>query len=141
VTPLYQNLIRQILDPSRRTGVWRDPKNTERLKDYLTGAHCFEVSAIDSLMRELSEKIHSGGLRAVKDIFTPLGFLPAPKTWIELRTADGPRVGFYLARAEGHGIVIDCLTESTAVRLACLQDHWRGDPSLGIAQTRYAVTQ
>jgi hypothetical protein len=44
MTPLYQGLIRQIVEPSQRTGIWQNPANVERLRRCLAGAHCFEVT-------------------------------------------------------------------------------------------------
>lgn len=102
MTPLARRIVSDTCKPlrDRRFG---DPGNVApRMGD----AHCFEVSEVvelaEDLGRDLVRKDHHPDT---------LGFLPAPKTWIEFRAKDGSRHG-YLLEDNGRG--------SASVRRAAL---------------------
>lgn len=96
MTPLAMNLVSSLADGCEKirsinlfdsTNV---PTNAS-IASTLADMHCFECSEVLDLALEIFN-LAEDGFRIDPD-FT---FLPASKTWIEYKTADGPRVGHLL---------------------------------------------
>jgi hypothetical protein len=103
VTPLAHYLTRQVvIDPAQPRKGWADPADRQMLQRALDDVHCFEVSTIDPLVKELKDiaaradnahldaegwEADPGQSRGAieKELCGTLGFLPAPKTWVEWR--------------------------------------------------------
>lgn len=69
----------------------------------LADAHCFDLSAVVDLIPDLSEKLLSDGSQQV------LGFLPAPRTWLEFMTPSGLRMGYLLTESGPKAHVITAI--------------------------------
>jgi hypothetical protein len=91
--PLAHFLKRQSMArPKDRIGIWSDPRHIEALQADLTDVHCFEVTAVQPLCRQLAGTLHSCGEEKAAAFLDRYAFLPAPKTWIEDQCADGHRI-------------------------------------------------
>lgn len=76
MTPLAHFVAKQLTLPVKDRE--KNEDHTRPLYKQMAGVHCFELSSVHSMVIELADKIafnsHDVGV---------LGFLPAPKTWIE----------------------------------------------------------
>ena len=69
------------------------------LRDALTDIHCFELTQAIPLVLELEGQLTGPGRldAAVREV----GFLPAPKTWLESSPAPGLRLAVLLEEHKG----------------------------------------
>ena len=89
MTPLAHRIVKELTLPKReRTFV-----DSAGLLPRMSDVHCFEVSAVLALARELAADLLTDPRPL--DTFGGLAFLPAPKTWIEWGDHEG-RQGFLL---------------------------------------------
>lgn len=114
MTPLAQAIVKEALLPPRK----RTFQDKCGLLDAMSGIHCFEVSEVLGLAREL---VRAPGMTTEENtsrfaaMAEKTSFLPAPRTWIEW-SERGMRVGHLLVEKDG----------------------W-ADVRLGVKRARYAV--
>jgi len=95
MTPLAAYLMKQVLArPKHREGIWRDPKNIGDLRFALQDIHCFEITACAPLIHDFLQLYRRPDVGAA--LFDKLGFLPAPKTWLEWKDHNGHRVALLI---------------------------------------------
>lgn len=95
MTPLAAYLAGQLVArPKHREGIWRDPENIEALRVALHDIHCFEITQCAPLFTEMVRL--SKRPDTMRSVYETLGFLPAPKTWLEWASPRGGRVGVLL---------------------------------------------
>jgi len=95
MTPLAAYLAKQILArPKHRDGFWRDPKIIADLRFALNDIHCFDISACNELVHDFMQLYRRPDAAAA--LFGKLGFLPAPKTWIEWKDSAGNSVALLI---------------------------------------------
>lgn len=99
MTPLAQAIVKETLLPQRK----RTFQDKCGLLDAMSDIHCFEVSAVVGLAREL---VRAPGQSAAEStsrfaaMAEKTSFLPAPRTWIEW-SERGARVGYLLVESGG----------------------------------------
>lgn len=86
MTPLAQKLVSELTLPVKS----RSFKDTAAILPLLPDAHCFELSAVSRVAKDLTKKLITTGVPASR-----LAFLPSPLTWIEWQEESG-RVGYLL---------------------------------------------
>jgi hypothetical protein len=87
MTPLAAYLAKQLVArPKHREGVWRDPKNIADLRFALADIHCFDITQCEELIFDFMQLYRRPDASAA--LFDKLGFLPAPKTWIEWKDSN-----------------------------------------------------
>lgn len=86
MTPLFAKIVKELTLPKKRRTFVDQCGLLEQLGD----VHCFEVTACIEAAGALLEKVAAEGLGE------HLGFLPAPKTWIEWKIPSGETVGYLL---------------------------------------------
>jgi len=95
MTPLAAYLAGQLVArPKHRDGVWRNPKNIADLRFALEDIHCFDISACAPLIHDFMQLYQRPD--AATALFDRLGFLPAPKTWLEWKDSHGNRVAMLI---------------------------------------------
>src|SRR5262245_33308458 len=95
MTPLAQYLVGQLTLPVKRR-TFKDPHGLLKVMDDI---HCFECTAVKTLAEDLAKKFVGHD-----HVSERLAFLPAPKTWIEMRGGEGghDRMGFlFIETADG----------------------------------------
>jgi hypothetical protein len=107
MTPLAAYLAKQIIArPKHRVGAWRDPKNIDGLRTALHDIHCFEITQCGAMIFDMM-KVYKDPDSA-RALFDVLGFLPAPKTWIEWKPPRGGRVALLIGQVpDAEGFVKD----------------------------------
>lgn len=95
MTPLAHRIVKELTLPLKD----RTFKDGSGLLKRMDDVHCFEVTEIYGLACDLAEKC--GTLLGIADESTAFAFLPAPKTWIEFKCADGRREGVLLEEVSG----------------------------------------
>lgn len=99
MTPLAQAIVKETLLPPRK----RTFQDKCGLLDAMSDIHCFEVSEVIGLAREL---VRAPGMTTEENTarFAAMAertsFLPAPRTWIEW-SERGMRVGYLLVERDG----------------------------------------
>lgn len=87
MTPLAMRIVKEMTLPvKKRVGV--DPCG---IKQKMADVHCFDISSVKKIARELGVQTFQGGNLSEAQMF-----LPAPKTWIEWDAFEGARCGFLL---------------------------------------------
>jgi len=95
MTPLAAYLAKQIVArPKHREGVWRDPKAIGDLRFALEDIHCFDITQCEELIFDFMQLYRRPDTGAA--LFDRLGFLPAPKTWLEWKDSNGNRVAMLI---------------------------------------------
>ena len=125
MTPLAHRIVKELTLPKRqRTLV--DPAG---LLPRLSDIHCFEVSAVLPIARELAAELLTDPHPL--EAFGGLAFLPAPKTWIEWSDDEG-RVGFLLEEmAGGRMAAVSLARAETFDSLRVLDLPLDGNPDTG----------
>lgn len=99
MTPLALKTIKAVIAGSRNHLLLQMAGVVEFLPDM----HCFECTQIAPLIDDLAKDIHdnarSGDASKLHHVVGDLGFLPAPRTWIEWAEDDGT-VGFLLVEEQ-----------------------------------------
>jgi hypothetical protein len=89
MTPLAAHLAKQlVIRPKHRHPYWNE--HTKILRTLLTDIHCFECSDVMMLAADMCEDLRRD-TDAITQAFADFGFLPAPKTWLEVQRPDGGR--------------------------------------------------
>lgn len=95
MTPLAARLAKQLVARVKdRHPFWRD--NSDHLRRYLDDTHFFECSAVADVLDEFTATVRAAGADGWTDLVGTVGFLPAPKTWLEFRSPMLGRVGLLL---------------------------------------------
>jgi hypothetical protein len=95
MTPLAAYLAKQLVArPKHREGVWRDPKTIGDLRFALEDIHCFDITQCDELIFDFMQLYKRPDASAA--LFDKLGFLPAPKTWLEWKDSNNNRVAMLI---------------------------------------------
>src|SRR4051812_995800 len=109
MTPLANRIVKDLLRrPSARSTVDRCA-----LLDHMDDIHCFEVSAVYELARDLLLQLDDDHER-LNVMAADTSFLPAPKTWIELSIA-GRRVGVLLVERGASALMRLCAVNDAGV--------------------------
>jgi hypothetical protein len=129
--PLAQFLKRQSMArPKDRIGIWSDPRNIETLQADLTDIHCFEVTAVQPLCRQLADTLHSCDEEKAAAFLDRYAFLPAPKTWIEDQHADGR-----------HAVLFETLPSSWVRVTVFIATHGATVGEMAFAPFRYSALE
>lgn len=101
MTPLAYRITKELTLPVRQRTFLDQGNLTRDMGDI----HCFEISDVFGMVTSQAKILREGQQKsrtiAVDDSFF---FLPAPKTWIEFRFADGRREGVLLIEQEADGV-------------------------------------
>lgn len=101
MTPLAMYLTKQLIAPRKdRRDSWADDQQRAVLRTKLTDIHCFEITEVLGLMREVHDALDAKGKDEFYNTMGKFGFLPAPKTWIEWRMRDGTRQSVHLEQID-----------------------------------------
>lgn len=133
MTPLARYLLKQTFLPQRKrkeNEIWIEPKNVDKLRDALFDVHCFEVTKVLPLIFDVHDRMRSafGGDESAANedkwnsAFSKLAFLPAPKTWIEMRHPSGNRLGFLVAETKLDWANVNCFWRAGAEYLGMLSN-------------------
>lgn len=88
MTPIAHALTQKMLDLDT------PPDERQRLRDLLHEIHCFEVTAAIPICDLLSQNEEMWTADGWNETFAPKLFLPAPKTWLEMRHAKVGRIAY-----------------------------------------------
>lgn len=116
MTPLAMYFTNQLTLPIKD----RDPfcaDNSAMLRDAFTNVHCFECTEILPILSDVASTIDRKKSKDRSEAFGELLFLPAPKTWIELRAPlYRGRIGYLLQEImteEGSAASVELFTEES----------------------------
>lgn len=117
VTPLARRVINQVIaKPVERTMV-----DYGKLLNQMDDIHCFEVTEVVESANEIVKK---GELEGLKMLGETMGFLPAPKTWIEWEVHTGSRCGFLLQETPDKNYAKVNLVVGSFIDLISLPDYF-----------------
>lgn len=106
MTPLALRIVKELTLPVKR----RTFDDRAGLMKRMDDVHCFECTEVHDLALELWGAFVRGGADGDRV------FLPAPKTWIEIKTPIGRRMGFLLEeRRGGSEATVRCSFEQGSV--------------------------
>lgn len=99
MTPLAHAILKDsLLRPSKR-----EFNDQCGLIARMTDIHCFDVTAVFELAADLCEDLRARGRDMFSAFPDDLAFLPAPKTWVEMKYDSGRREGVLLESFEQDG--------------------------------------
>lgn len=100
MTPLARELANQLIQPiKKRSKFWRD--NISQLRCALDNAHFFEATKAIPIFQQFADRLESMNESEFDRLIARLGFLPAPKTWIEMQRPEiGEKMAYLLEESE-----------------------------------------
>jgi hypothetical protein len=90
MTPLALRIVRNLGLPKNKRSFFDDVG----LLPLMSDLHCFELSPVFGIAKELAGEVCDAGMLHVSQ-----QFLPAPRTWLEFKTEAGPRIGIHLEQS------------------------------------------
>lgn len=118
MTPLANFFIKDMALPLRERAAIRNPDILD-IRNTMYGCKCFEITGVLPLifdLQELSKSKKSGDI--TKEAVETYSFLPAEKTWIELKNQEGRREAYLLNQAGDRSAELFIFTQSAIARVA-----------------------
>lgn len=113
MTPLAHAFAKELLKPANKR-VPYVARNPGFVREALADVHCFECTEILPICKELSGALVKLGEKEGYRVMGELMFLPAPKTWIELKLLPGSdRTAYFVSENPGGNVAsVDLVSEA-----------------------------